>query len=85
MVEHTENQENDHEYQRSGSGLNTEEANKANDRKVATDQDVLQSAGIDEAFGVDVPSIDVKKVVPVGKVEEVEANCCKSEDQRRNA
>jgi len=41
---------------------------------------VLEGAGVDEAFGVDVDVVDKEEVVAVGLINKVEADKGKSED-----
>lgn len=90
MVKNRKDEEEDHQNKRTEStdgrsGCDSEETNEAQLRNVKTDKQLLQSARVDAAFGVDVSVIDEKQVVTVGEVKEVESDCRKDEDQWCNA
>jgi hypothetical protein len=84
VVEHADDEEDDHQCQWARCCLDAEKADQADDGKVATDRDVLQSTRVHEAFGVDIGCVDEEQVVPVRKVEEIESYRCKAKHQGCN-
>ena len=80
VCENGENGIDDHDDQGADGAANGEEADHADFGKVDACYEVLEGAGIDKAFCVDVDVVDKEKVVAVGLVDEVEANEGEAED-----
>lgn len=84
VEENGENKEDDHENDRARCSFDAKKADQADDGEVTTGGRLLQGARVDEAFSVDVGMHDEKKVVSVGKVDEVQPNACESHNEGCN-
>lgn len=90
MVEDREDDEDDHENQRTDctdrvAAPDDEETCQADLGDVDADEQVLKSLGVDLALGVDLCVVDVQKIVAVGEVEEIKTDGGEKEDERSNA
>lgn len=89
VIQSGEDQEDDHQDERSKSTLvaklDSEETNETALGNVETNEELLQSTGIDQALGVDVDVVHEEKIVPVGEIEEPHSNGGEQKDERRNA
>ena len=84
MEENDEDEINDHQDQWADGCFDSKQSNQTDDGEVDSSCCLLESAWIDETLRVDIGIKHVQHVVTISQVDQVEANCCESQDQRCN-
>ena len=75
MIQGADDEEDDHEDERSFGNSDAKKADQADHCQVAPNKSMLQGTGVDASFTVDGSRVNVQEVVPESKVEKREANC----------
>ena len=84
MEQHEENEVDNHQDQRADGGFDSKQSDQTDDGEVNSSRCLLQSAWVDETLGVDIGIVHIQHVVTVSQVDQIEADGCKSQDQRCN-
>lgn len=84
MVDGSEAEEHGHEDDRTGCGVNGEEAEEADLGDVDTGHELLDTASVSSTLGVDIVAQDVEGVVADNKVKKGKADTSETKEERRN-
>jgi hypothetical protein len=84
VVECTNDEEDDHENERSFGYSNAEQSNQADHCQIASDKSVLQGPRVNLSFTIDGSAVHEQQVISKGKVEQGESNCPEPKHKRSN-
>ena len=84
MEQGDKNEVDDHQDQGADGGVDSKQSDQTDDGEIDSSCCLLQSAWVDETLGVDSGIVDIQHVVPISQVDQINANGCKSQDQRCN-
>ena len=85
MVQDCEDEESNHEHDRSWGCGNSKESDETNLSNVDTSEKMLESTRVYQALGINVAVGDEENVVSVREVEQGHSDCRKAEDEGSNA